>query len=134
MKFYIITNSAVPGAKCTHIAIDRNLYLYGCSTIGDTRCCGSQEIWGDMDINYSFLLELLVCSNCAVFLVHLSNVSGYWDTVSIPDIERQLNQVAPKIWRVQLKRIAYRETLMLLEILDCDKYQEWRFNALEAYL
>jgi hypothetical protein len=133
MKFYNITSSAIPGAKCTQIAIGRDAYPYGCGTIGNTQCCGSKEIWGDGYINYSFLLELLVTSECGVFLVHLNNVSGYWETLSIPTIERELNQIAPEIWKVQLKKIAYRETLMLLEILDCDKYREWRVNQLKEY-
>ena len=133
MKFYNITTTALPGAKVNQIAVSPSGYVYGCTTIGDTECCGSVEIWGDGDIEYSFLLELLVCSNCAVFLVHLDNTSNYWSSISIPAIEKQLNTVAPTIWKVQLKKMENRETLMVLEILDADKYQDWRMQKLKDY-
>lgn len=133
MKFYNITTTALPGAKVNQIAISQSGYVYGCTTIGDTECCGSVEIWGDGYIEYFFLLELLVCSNCAVFLVHLKNTHSYWTNISIPVIEKQLNAVAPTIWKVQLKTMEYRRTLMVLEILDADKYQDWRMQKLKDY-
>lgn len=133
MIFYNITTNALPGAKVNLIAINQGGYVYGCTTIGDTKCCGSVEIWGDGYIEYSFLLELLVCSNCAVFLVHLNNIPNYWINTSIPAIEKQLNAVAPTIWKVQLKTMEYRGTLMVLEILDADKYQDWRMQKLRDY-
>ena len=133
MKFYHVTANAFHEAKVTQIAITSSEYVYGCTTIGDTQCCGSVEIWGDGYIEYSFLLELLVCSNCAVFLVHLNNTPNYWNNISIPAIEKQLNAVAPTIWKVQLKTMEYRGTLMVLEILDADKYQDWRMQKLKDY-
>lgn len=133
MIFYNITTNALPGAKVNLIAINQGGYVYGCTTIGDTECCGSVEIWGDGYIEYSFLLELLVCSNCAVFLVHLNNTPNYWNEISIPAIEKQLNAVAPTIWKVQLKEMMNGETLMVLEILDADKYQDWRMQKLRDY-
>jgi hypothetical protein len=134
MKFYNVIASAIPSAKVNQIAITSSEYIYGCTTIGNTQCCGSVEIWGDGDIEYYFLLELLVCSNCAVFLFHLNNEQGYWHNVSIPEIEKQLNAVAPTIWKVQLKKMKeFRETLMVLEILDADKYQDWRIQKLKDY-
>mgnify|MGYP003467826277 CR=1 FL=1 len=133
MIFYNITTNALTGAKVNLIAINQGGYVYGCTTIGATECCGSVEIWGDGNIEYSFLLELLVCSNCAVFLVHLNNTPNYWNNISIPAIEKQLNAVAPTIWKVQLTTMEYRETLMVLEILDADKYQDWRMQKLKDY-
>ena len=133
MIFYNITAAALPGAKVNQIAVSLSGYVYGCTTIGATECCGSVEIWGDGYIEYSFLLELLVCSNCAVFLVHLNNTPNYWSNISIPAIEKQLNAVAPTIWKVQLKKMENRETLMVLEILDADKYQDWRMQKLKDY-
>lgn len=134
MKFHMLTQTAIPGAKVNQIAISPSGYVYGCTMIGDTQCCGSVEIWGDGDIEYYFLLELLVCSNCAVFLVHLNNEHSYWNNISIPEIEKQLNAVAPTIWKVQLKKMKeFRETLMVLEILDADKYQDWRIEKLKDY-
>ena len=133
MKFYYITTTALPGAKVDQIAISLREYVYGCTTIGATGCCGSVEILGDQDIEYSFLLELLVCSNCAVFLVHLNNTPNYWNNISITAIEKQLNAVAPTIWKVQLKKMENSETLMVLEILDEDKYLDWRMQKLKNY-
>ena len=133
MKFYNVTDNVFLGAKVTQIAITSGEYVYGCTTIGDTQCCGSVEIWGNGDIEYYFLLELLVCSNCAVFLVHLNNENRYWHNISIPEIEKQLNAVAPTIWKVQLEKMENRETLMVLEILDADKYLDWRMQKLEDY-
>ena len=68
-----------------------------------------------------------------MFLVHLNNTPNYWNNISIPEIEEQLNAVAPTIWKVQLKKMKYGETLMVLEILDADKYQDWRMQKLEDY-
>ena len=133
MKFHGITTTALPGAKVNQIAVSLSGYVYGCTTIGATECCGSVEIWGDGCIEYSFLLELLVYSNCAVFLVHLNNTPNHWSNISIPAIEKQLNAVAPTIWKVQLKTMEYRGTLMVLEILDADKYQDWRMQELKDY-
>ena len=134
MKFYNTTTTALPGAKVNQIAVSPSGYVYGCTIIGATKCCGSVEIWGEQNIEYSFLLELLVCSNCAVFLVHLNNTPNYWNNISIPSIEEQLNAVSPTIWKVQLKKMEeFGETLMVLEILDADKYQDWRMQKLKDY-
>lgn len=111
------------------IKSDNSSYAMLGRTIGNTYCCGSMEIFGCSYVTPNMVLEFVKKSYVSIWLFHSylywENEHTWEGTNNVSIIKNQCNKLLQHC-RVDMKKLGEMEVLITLEILDREKFMEWR--------
>lgn len=126
---YLPQQVALHNHKAHTVILSGNTsYAMLAGTLGNTNCCGSFEISGAIYIVPALMIELVKKSYKSVWLFHGHSACADNEWNSKSDVKEFIRQVNAKLQHCKIHAMMteFSQLLVTLEILDREKFLEWR--------